>query len=189
MTLTRLQEEGKTQTHTRTIAKRYSYYQLTAKGCAEVGVSKDRARPLTSETLSKNLGVLWFATMKGARRARLADDRLPSGCPPPPGKAPHVFEEIAVRQGCIYRIQIAAEGSSHEYPFGQIEQAARLFAATPGGSDFLRTGAYAFAVLVNEEEKKARFEEELPRLLPKLPDGVRVIVETVPSTTNLQFFL
>ena len=164
-----LTEAGKVQTHQRMLG-RYSYFQLTPRGCVPAGVTEDRARPLTAQTLPKNLAVLWFATMKGVPRVRLRDDLLPPGCPTPPGKAPHVAEITGPGQGRIYRVQIVAELKSYKYPFEQIEETAQRLKVISNGSDFLRSGAYAFAVLVNEETNKARFEEALPALMNKLPD-------------------
>lgn len=109
------------------------------------------------------------------------------GCPTPPGKAPHVAEITGPGQGRIYRVQIVAELKNYDIPFEQMETAQRLKVIS-NGSDFLRSGAYAFAVLVNEETNKARFEEALPALMNKLPDGACVVIETVPSPNNLPLF-
>ena len=89
---------------------------------------------------------------------------------------------------CI-RDRIVAELKSYKYPFEQIEETAQRLKVISNGSDFLRSGAYAFAVLVNEETNKARFEEALPALMNKLPDGACVVIETVPSPNNLPLFL
>lgn|GEM_PF-4749377 len=166
----------------------YSGFQLTVKGCDKLGLTKHRAAKIAGPALVKNLAVLWFATMNGAKRARLLDDVLPPGCTIPPGEAPHVIEVVAPERARIYRVQVAEEGK-HKYPFAQIARAAQQLQAIPNGNDFITTGAYAFAVIVNDEGRKARFESALPELTSKLPTGAKVVIETAPSPKNIPAFL
>jgi hypothetical protein len=187
--LTRLRDEGRLQIHTRALGETYSYYQLTAKGCAEVGVSAERARALTGKGLSNSLAALWFTHMNGRRRAHLPTEKLLRGCPPPPGQALHVAEEISPSAWCVYRLQMVAEKATHTYAFAQIEKTASDYCTIENGEAFLRSGVYGFAVLVHEPSKRDRFVEALPSLLTKLPDGVRVIIEAVPTPHNIKHFL
>lgn len=184
--LGRLQEQGRIHVRGRLLKNRYSYYQLTAKGCAEAGVTEERAKPIKGTALTRSLAVLWFATMSGIPRARLREDRLPAGCPPVPGKPPHVAEKTTRR---VYRVHAVAEQTSHSYAFNQITEVVEELTSTKDGRDFLASGAYGFAVLVHEEAKKARCEEAMSALKKRLPTGTTVIVELAPSPNNLRQFL
>jgi hypothetical protein len=183
-----LKRRGLVQAHGRLFNGGYSSFQLTVESCEKLRLSKHRAAEIKGQALVRNLAVLWFATMKGAKRARLPDDVLPPGCPIPPGEAPHVIEVIAPERARIYRLQVAEKGG-HKYPFDQIARAADQFQAIPNGLEFMTTGAYAFAVLVNTEDRKALFESALPEILTRIPQGAKVVVETVPSPDNIPAFL
>lgn len=187
--LAKLEEQGRIAIVKRALPQGYSYYQLTQKGCAGIGVTEERARALSGLGLARSLAVLWFATMNGARRARFRDDQLPPGIPPVPGRPAHVGEFISENSARIYRVHVVAEDRDHSYPLKEIRQAIDEISSTREGEALIASGAYGFAILVHEDEKKARFMEALALQREKLPEGALVIVETVPSPGNFPLFV
>lgn len=167
----------------------YSYYQLTAKGCTEAAFPLDRSRPLAATGLSKALAVLWFATMNGKRRARLKEDAPPAGFPPTSGRAPHVGEAIGEGRARIVRIHIASETSDHASPLKEIREAVEAMRATPEGREVIESGAYCFAILVHNEEKKERFTEAIKAYQQRHPLGAVIDVETAPTPGTFPLFV
>ena len=187
--LGKLQRQGVIQIRARDLDGGHSYYQLTQKGCAAAGVAKDRAAPLSGLSLARSLGVLWFATMNGKKRALLPNAKLPPSCPKLPGAALHVVEILAKNDGRIYRVQVVAEDKDYHYPLAEIRKTLAALGATPEGAAFIESGAYAFAVLVHEEAKAIRFREAFSSLSEPLPHKARVLVERVPSPSNFSLFV
>lgn len=188
-TIKKLNEQGRLQIIKRGLPRGYSYYQLTAKACAEVGVSEERAEPLKAQGLARSLGVLWFATMSSTRRTRLRNDKLPDGLPPVPGRPPHVAEVSSKDSGRIYRVHVPGEKKDHLYPLAQIREVIDEIATTGRGEEFIRSGAYAFAILVHDEEKKLRFEEAIEAQRATLKHDALVIVETAPSPGSFPLYI
>lgn len=187
--LEKLERRGSLQIVKRALQGGFSYYQLTAQGCGEVGVSLGASKAVRSMGLARALGILWFATQNSAHRARLPADTLPEGFPLISGRQAHVGELFAKDQGRIYRVYVVGEDKDHATALREIRGTIDELTATPEGRSLLQDGVYRFAILVHEKEKKTRFEEALSAVSGSVPAGTVITVETVPSPGNFSLFV
>ncbi|NOT01218.1 MAG: hypothetical protein HOP29_11385 [Phycisphaerales bacterium] len=98
----RLIREGFVQ-YRKGLAGNYSYYQLSAKGAACVGLPRSRSAEFGAQALHAHLAILWYCFMDGTRRFRMESPQVEHllGPDAPPGD--HCLEEAAApRMFLIY---------------------------------------------------------------------------------------
>jgi hypothetical protein len=160
------------------------YYQLTPKGAAVVNVSPNKANPKISG-FDRELGALFFSCMSELPRKRLKDAELNTlfGAPKG-GNVIHVAQ--ADDETTVFRLFVPEPDTGLDRYIVTLKRSAYQACKDEKILRWIERGTYQFAVLVTNEERKARLTD-LVRA-SDFPD-LRVRIEIAPSGRDLpQFF-
>lgn len=138
----------------RTATKGFPYFQLTVAEARRLGVPENRAKPLQSEALHKNLAVLWFCMMSpppGRTRIEPKDYPVDVLGPPPTAKEPICAEKGS---GCL-RLIVPGSTVGFDHAFRNIQKEIAMMLGHALSKRALDSGWFRFVLLV---EKKSRQE-------------------------------
>lgn len=182
--ITRLTKQKRIVTRARAFPNGISYYQLTESETKKLGIPEYRAKPPAGQSLPEKLAVLWFCSMNGKVRRRIEKAKIEeifSGNFP----GQHCYEHDPDSQE--YRIyRVFPPSADDEYLIRQTREHVDTVIER-GGYEWLKTGAYGFALLAETQTRR----ENLIRQLQEKEFGEKYncLVEVVPTTDTLKEFI
>jgi hypothetical protein len=183
--LKRLERMAYIQRVERQLPGNFSYYQLKKKGAAIINVSENRAKPKEAKGLAQDLAALWFSCMGDRPRRRLVDSELRAlfGAPKG-GNVIHIAEAEDDPKVC--RLFIPEADSNLERYTPTLKRAAHQACADEKLIRWIERGTYQFAVLLTNEERKAKLAEFIRA--DEFPD-LRIQLGVAPSPRELPLFI
>lgn len=183
--LQRLDRLGYIQRGERALPGNFTYYQLKKKGASAINVSENRAKPKEAKGLAQDLAALWFSCMDEKPKRRLHDAELRSlfGAPKG-GNVVHVAQTEG--ESAVFRLFVPEPDTNLERYTTSLKRSAHQACADERLIRWVERGTYQFAVLINNEERKARLAE-LVRA-DDFPD-LRILLAIAPSPRDLSLFL
>jgi hypothetical protein len=183
--LKRLERLGYVQRVERRLPGNFSYYQLKKKGAAVINVSENKAKPKEAKGLAQDLAALWFSCMGDRPRKRLTDGELRKlfGAPKG-GNVIHVAQEED--EPTVFRVFIPEADSNLQKYSPTLKKAAHQACNDERLIRWIERGTYQFAVLLTNEDRKARLEELIRA--DEFPD-LRIQLALAPSPRNLSEFI
>lgn len=170
---------------------RNSYYQLTERGAAASGFPGSRAEAPGPQAIQEHLGILWFCTMLGRSRTRLESDALAELFPGGPPRGEHCLEKLAGGYR-VTELYVPTADTSLENVARRVREQLESALANPEVSKWVGTRQYAFAILVDTEDRAPAVRRRLGEtMLGRLPItaqasfqvevvlGVRTVRETL----------
>lgn len=151
------------------LPRRVSYYQLTPKAAAQLGLPVSRTTPFGTQALHRHLSILWFCCMGQPRRFRLEPDKLERLFPSHPPAGDHCVEE-GDKKSRIYHLYTPDAHAAMRNVIREIRANLNEACANRALDKWLEGQRYSFAVLVETPERraalrsalKAAYEGELP---------------------------
>jgi len=139
----------------------FSYYQLTTRATAMLGLPSYRAGLIGTQALQTHLGTLWFCMMGKAKRHRLEETALERlfGEDYPDG--PHCAEEA--ERVCLYHAYAPGHSVEVENVIRQIRERLEATLARPKVRPWIETRQYGFVVLVDTDDRRGTLREALRR--------------------------
>jgi len=156
--LQRLREEGWLRTGK--LPRNVSYYQLTGKAAGYLDLPLSRATPFGAQALLGHLATLWFCCMQQTPRYRVDEDKLdrlfPQGAP----SGDHCVEGGAPKSR-VYRVCVPNAEARIRNIVRQARTIYRRAIAVPGLGRWVADHRYAFAILVEMQERKSALKDAL----------------------------
>jgi len=183
--LKRLERLGYIQRVERQLPGNFSYYQLKKKGAAVINVSENRAKPKEAKGLAQDLAALWFSCMGDRPRRRLVDTELRAlfGAP----KGGNVIHVAQAEEGPnVCRLFIPEADSNLERYTPTLKRAAHQACADEKLIRWIERGTYQFAVLLTNDDRKAKLAELIRA--GEFPD-LRIQLAIAPSPRELPLFI
>lgn len=165
---------------------RISYYQLTEQGTALMGFPRSRASPVEAQALHTHLGILWFCCVGKRSRFRLEKRDLDAFFGGQELSGHHCLEERGDRGVRLYRLYVPTFDADNQTVLTQIRNGILAARLNPSVREWITSRRYAFAVLVETDERRAF----LARAIRKGPDPLialsHIHTEIVPGHRTIQ---
>lgn len=161
---------------------KYTYYLPTRAELRQRGIKGEhRAAKLRGNPLHNALATLWFCFMGAAKRRLLTSSDLATLIPDLPISRDAHCLEFSASTNVVHRLYVPGTEVSAAYILTRIRHDAAALLQLPTAASWLRAQHLAFAVLVENDDRRLHFEDELVRLRPELPDELSVSVHLAPS--------
>jgi hypothetical protein len=193
--LNALVKDGRLQTSARGLAGGYSWYQLTRREAKARGRSEHLGRFLRDNALHEALAVLWFCRGPESNRHLLeAGDFLKPGVEDtdqllggfvPPAREVYCIDETS---GTVLRVFVPGSTAGDDQILKIAREESETAFSDPRLFPLLKRGDLVFAILVEDEGKRARVEASINDS-DRLVDAAQFQVFRAPGPTTLKEFL
>jgi hypothetical protein len=158
-----------------------SYYQISESEAKRLNIPEYRAKAPAGQALPEKLATLWFCCMLGKRRTRIEKNKIEEVFGVQPFSGPHCHEKDE-QTGQRRILRIFPPNADDDYLIRNIRQHIDLVTER-GCLDWLKTGAYGVAALIETEARKRKLEREIQE---KVPSKISFTVDVVPTPNSLK---